>query len=86
VRATFAWQATTLAAVGLAIGIPAGLVIGRAAWTIVVNRLGIDNHVPTPWAGVVATVPAVLVVTNLLAVLPARRAVRTRPAVALRAE
>ena len=41
VRATIAWQATTLAAVGLAIGIPAGVIIGKFVWGRVANGLGI---------------------------------------------
>lgn len=86
VRATLAWQATTLAVVGLAVGIPVGLVVGRAAWTLIAEALGIDGYIPTPWAGLALTVPAVLVSTNLLAILPGRRVVRTRPAVALRTE
>ena len=32
VRATLAWQATTLAIVGLAVGIPAGVFVGNVVW------------------------------------------------------
>jgi hypothetical protein len=86
VRATVAWQATTLAAVGLALGIPAGLVIGRSAWVIVARRLGIDDHIPIPWLAITVVVPAAFVVANLIAALPGRRAARIRPAVVLRSE
>jgi ABC-type lipoprotein release transport system permease subunit len=86
VRATLAWQATTLAVVGITAGVPIGLVVGRAAWTVIADRLGIDIQIPLPWLGLAMIVPAALVVTNVLAIVPGRRAVRTRPAVALRSE
>jgi ABC-type lipoprotein release transport system permease subunit len=86
VRATVAWQATTLAAVGLVLGIPAGLVIGRSAWAIVARRLGIDDHIPIPWLAITVTVPAAVVVANFIALLPGRRAARIRPADVLRSE
>jgi hypothetical protein len=79
-----AWQATTLAAVGLVLGVPAGLVIGRSAWAIVARRPGIDDHIPVPWLAIAAAVPAAFVVANLIAAVPGRRAARIRPAVVLR--
>jgi hypothetical protein len=85
-RATVAWQATTLAAVGLVLGVPAGLVIGRSAWAFVARRLGIDDHVPVPWLAIALAVPAAFVVANLIAAVPGRRAARTRPALVLRSE
>jgi hypothetical protein len=86
VRATVAWQATTLVAVGLVLGIPAGLVIGRSAWAIVARRLGIDDHIPVPWLAITLAVPAALVVANVIAAIPGRRAARIRPAAVLRSE
>lgn len=86
VRATVAWQATTFAAIGLAAGIPAGLVVGRVAWALVADRLGIDLHIPIPWLAIALAVPASLLLANLLAALPGRRAAFTRPAVLLRSE
>lgn len=86
VRATVAWQATTLASIGLVVGIPLGLVLGRASWSIVATRLGIDEHITIPWTAILLTVPAVVLVANALAVVPAWRASRTRPAVVLRSE
>jgi ABC-type lipoprotein release transport system permease subunit len=86
IRATVAWQATTLAAVGLVLGIPAGLVIGRSAWAIVARRLGVDDHIPVPWLAITLAVPAALVVANVIAAIPGRRAARIRPAAVLRSE
>jgi ABC-type lipoprotein release transport system permease subunit len=85
-RATVAWQATTLATIGLVLGIPVGLIVGRAAWSIVADRLGINAHITVPWIPILVTVPAVVIVANALAALPAWRASRTRPATVLRSE
>jgi ABC-type lipoprotein release transport system permease subunit len=86
IRATVASQASALAAIGLVLGIPAGLVLGRVAWTMVARGLGVESTLPVPWLAIVLVVPATLVVANIVAALPARRAVRTRPAVVLRSE
>ena len=40
VVSTVAWQATTLALVGIVIGVPLGLVVGRAVWRAFANNLG----------------------------------------------
>jgi hypothetical protein len=86
VRATVAWQATTLASVGLVIGIPAGLIIGQFVWRRVADGLGISTTAAIPALAVLITIPAVLVIVNLIALVPARAAANTRPAIALRAE
>jgi ABC-type lipoprotein release transport system permease subunit len=70
----------------LVLGIPAGLVIGRSAWAIVARRLGIDDHIPVPWLAITLAVPAALVVANVIAAIPGRRAARIRPAAVLRSE
>ncbi len=41
VSATVAWQATTLAGIALVIGLPVGAVVGRWAWTIFANAIGV---------------------------------------------
>jgi hypothetical protein len=85
VRATVAWQATTLAAVGAAVGIPAGLLVGNVSWRAVADSIGVDpTAVFTAW--VLVTVLGVVASLNLVALAPARTAARTRPALALRAE
>jgi FtsX-like permease family len=86
VRATVAWQATTLATVGLIVGIPAGVVVGSLVWRLVADGLGVSTTAVIPALALVLTVPCALAAVNLLAFLPARAAARTRPAVALRSE
>jgi ABC-type lipoprotein release transport system permease subunit len=86
VRATVAWQATTLAIIGVAAGIPIGLVVGRSIWRLVADGLGVANGATFPAPALVALALGALVLVNLVAFVPARTAARTRPAVALRSE
>jgi ABC-type lipoprotein release transport system permease subunit len=86
VRATVAWQATTLATIGLVVGIPGGVIVGRIAWGLVADGLGVATTVAIPTLALLVTVLGALVLVNLIAYFPARSAARTRPAVALRTE
>jgi ABC-type lipoprotein release transport system permease subunit len=85
VRAVVAWQATTLAAIGLLVGFPAGLLVGGFVWRRIADAIGVADSLRYP-ASVLLVVPAALLVVNLLAFFPAVAAARTRPAVALRTE
>jgi hypothetical protein len=86
VRATIAWQATTLAAVGVVIGIPLGLFIGIQVWRRVADSLGVALITRVPGVALAALIPLALLLVNLIAFLPARAAARLRPAAALRSE
>ena len=79
-------QASTLATVGLVVGIPAGLVVGKLVWRPVADGLGVSAIGVVPTLALVVATPAVLAVVNATAFLPARAAARIRPAVALRSE
>lgn len=86
VRTTLAWHATTVVCIGLVLGIPLGLAVGRLVWAAVAENLGVSTAATWPVIGILALVPAALLVVNLVAALPARRAAHTRPAVVLRSE
>ena len=86
VQATVAWQASTLALVGLVIGIPLGVLVGRFAWNVVADNLGIGTAAVVPWVALALVIPGALLLVNLLALGPGRAAARARPAVALAAE
>jgi hypothetical protein len=86
VIATVAWQATTYAAVGIVVGLPLGVAAGRWAWTIFARELGVVPDPITPVPLLVLVVPAAVALANLVAVIPARMAARTRPAAVLAAE
>jgi predicted lysophospholipase L1 biosynthesis ABC-type transport system permease subunit len=81
-----AWQATTIAAVGLLVGLPLGVAAGRFAWNLFADDLGVVPEAVVPAAPTLLIVPATLVLANLIAAIPGRMAARTRPALALRAE
>ncbi len=81
-----AWQATVDAVVGIIIGIPFGIVIGRELWTLFARNI---NAVPDPTVPVLSVILVgigTLVFTNLVAVFPGRSAARTSTALVLRAE
>ena len=86
ITATVAWQATTVVVVGLVVGIPLGLVAGRFVWGLLADQLGVSGDPTWPVLGIVLLVPSALLLVNLVAALPARRAARTLPAVVLRSE
>ena len=84
VASTVAWQATTLALVGVVIGVPLGVAAGQAMWRAFATNLGvIPVSVVPPWlvAGLVA---GIIVVANLLAIGPGLAATRSRPGQLLR--
>jgi hypothetical protein len=86
VRATVAWQATAIAIVGLALGIPLGILVGRFAWAFAAHNIGVRDVSIIPPFALVVLAAVVLVAVNALAYFPARAASNIRPATALAAE
>jgi len=86
VLATIAWQATTLAALGLVVGLPLGVSLGRWAWTLFAEQIGVVPEPVTPLPLILLVVPASVLLANLVALLPARNAARTPAGLVLRAE
>jgi putative ABC transport system permease protein len=85
VRATVAWQATTLVAIALGLGIPLGIMAGRWTWWAFATGIAV---VPAPIVAgwILLAVPLTIILANAIAVLPGRSAARTRPAAILRVE
>jgi len=70
----------------LLIGLPLGAAVGRWAWTLFANAIGV---VPVPLVDLpplLIAVPATLLLANLIALIPGRLAAATRPAAVFRAE
>lgn len=86
VSASVAWQATTVAVISLVVGVPLGIVLGRAGWTALANDLGIVPQPIVPVVGILLAIPVVIALVNLVAFVPGRLASRISPAVVLREE
>jgi ABC-type lipoprotein release transport system permease subunit len=80
------WQATTVAVIAIAAGIPLGIAAGRAIWRAFAISLGV---VPVPvvqtWL-IVTLAAGALLAANALAAVPAMSAARSRPGPLLRTE
>jgi hypothetical protein len=85
-HSTLRWQALTVAAVGLVVGVPAGLIAGRRIWSALAEAVGVVDDWSFPWLTVVLAVPVALGVAVLLAIPPGRAAARMSPGPVLRAE
>jgi hypothetical protein len=86
VAGTVVAQASILAGLALLVGIPLGVVAGRWFWFVTANWLGIAQQVALPLAMLAAVAIVSLVGTNLVALVPGRRAAHLRPADVLRSE
>jgi hypothetical protein len=76
--------ASTVAA--LVVGVPAGVVVGRAAWQAFAGQLGVVPTVAGAERAAVVVIAGAIVLTLAAAFRPARLAVRTRASEQLRAE
>jgi predicted lysophospholipase L1 biosynthesis ABC-type transport system permease subunit len=86
ISATVAWQATTMAGIALLIGLPVGVAVGRWAWTLFANAVGV---LPVPVVNLpplLIAIPVTILLANLIALIPGRLAAATPPAAALKAE
>jgi FtsX-like permease family len=83
--AAIAWQASTIATISAALGIPIGIIAGRQLWDLFARDI---NAVPqsTVPASLILVALAALLLANLVAAAPARVAARTPAALVLRSE
>ena len=65
---------------------PLGVSLGRWAWTLFAEQIGVVPEPVTPLSLILLVVPAAVLLANLVALLPAHKAARTPAALALRAE
>jgi ABC-type antimicrobial peptide transport system permease subunit len=79
-------QASVIATIGLVVGIPLGVVIGRWGWSAVTTRVPLVDIPPLSLLVIVLAIPVVLVASNAVAIWPARRVAGAKPAEALRSE
>ncbi len=70
VRNVVSVQALVLAAFGSVIGVPVGLVVGRAVWRELVSDLGVIAEPVVPWSVVLLIVPVLAVLAVLVSLGP----------------
>ena len=86
VKILVCWQASALAAAGLLAGLPLGLLAGRWAWALFAGSAGVSAQADVPVPLILLTIPAALLLANLLAAGPGWAAARIRPGRTLRSE
>lgn len=85
-RAVIVWQISTLTGFAVLIGLPTGAAAGHWAWALFAGVLGVSPGTSIPVGTGLLMIPAALLAANLVALWPARRSIRIRPAMLLRAE
>ena len=86
VSESVAVQATVVGIIGLLVGLPLGIALGRWLWVLFAREIYAVPEATVPGVALVLVGVAVLVLVNVVAVLPGRAAARTPAALALRAE
>jgi hypothetical protein len=80
------WQAATIGAVALLVGIPLGVVLGRQVWRLLADSLSFVYVGPVAGVVLLVLIPVALVVLGVMAIWPARDAARLHITDLLRAE
>jgi hypothetical protein len=86
VRAAVTWQAVTVAGVALALGVPLGIAAGSWLWRRFATGLGVAAEPQVDLIVFILVIGGGLLGALVIALLPARSAARTSPAIGLRPE
>ena len=86
VAAAVCWQASTVALVGIVVGAPIGIAVGRVLWRVFATNFGVVPVPVVPLLTLAALAVGVLAAANVLAAVPALTAARSHPGPLLRAE
>jgi hypothetical protein len=81
-----AWQASVAAIVGIIVGVPAGIALGRWLWALFARAIYAVPQPSVPVLEIVLVALGALVLANAVAAIPGRIAARTSTAHVLRAE
>jgi hypothetical protein len=80
------WQSTFAVSVGMVVGIPLGVVVGRTLWDLFAHEINAVAAPSVPAVVVILIAVGALVLANAVAAFPGRIAARTPTALMLRAE
>ena len=86
VSSAVVWQSSLIVGIGLLVGVPLGVALGRWVWMLFAQRLPVLARPSVPVLVLVGLAGALLVLANLVAAVPARLAGRTPVATILRSE
>jgi len=86
VAKSFFWQTGAITIIGIGLGIPIGLLLGRGAWDFVAGQIGSVQPPVVPLGSVAAAALGATAAAGIIAIVPATRAARTRAARVLREE
>ena len=85
-RGMLAWQAITIAGIGVVVGVPLGIAGGRTAWRLVTEATPMVYVEPLHVVALLLVGPVVLLLANVVAAWPGHRAARLSIADVLRTE
>jgi hypothetical protein len=75
-----AWQATVAAVIGIGVGVPAGVALGRGLWVLFAQAIYTVPEPTVPVLQVILIALGALVLANIAAAIPGRLAARNCPA------
>jgi ABC-type antimicrobial peptide transport system permease subunit len=81
-----AWQSSVIVVIGLVVGAPVGIAAGRWLWLAFARELSAVPDPSVPVGSIALAGLGALLLANVIAALPGRRAARTPAAEVLRAE
>jgi ABC-type lipoprotein release transport system permease subunit len=84
--AVIAWRSTAAALVGIIVGVPGGIILGRQLWTAFARDIHAVPDATGPVVSVILVALGALVFANVVAAIPGRIAARTPAALVLRVE
>ena len=85
-QAAVAWQATVTMGLGVVVGVPVGIAMGRWLWTLFARAIYVVPQPTVPWGPIGLVVLGAMIFANVVAAVPGRLAATTPTALVLRAE
>jgi hypothetical protein len=84
--AVVSWQASVTAVVGVAVGLPLGILLGQALWSSFAHAISAVSMPTVPALQLALAALGTLLLANAIALIPARQAAATPTALLLRTE
>jgi len=84
--ATVAWQSSIVVFLGIVVGVPVGIVVGRLLWNLFAHAIDAVPQTTVPAVTIFLITVGALALANVVAALPGRIAANTSTAILLRVE